>query len=261
MNEISESELSRVSAQAGITYVIGDSGLRITQDSFRISDTDSDPLNWIEFNNITVDDGNGGYFSMDTPVDFEHYNKIDLMTDDDGQTFVWMNLSTGVQPRTYTVGNLVFCNQDLGSIRLENLRRGASDRLMIGGRTTGCGIDLEYDTELTIDALKYSYNGSGQFLALSGIHLAGSAGGTPEDPATWTYAGKFRIGDLENANPATIDVGTSTVDETTSIFYNLPMAGSLRVENVRFDTSASGFGPCAIDGINVHRLGVRMGTN
>jgi hypothetical protein len=264
MTEVSESELSLVSAQSGINYVIGDSRLRITTGSYRISDTDSSPYNWIELNNISVDDGNGNYFSMDTPIDdYYAWNTLDVATTDDGLTKVYLKMSLGVEPRTYTIGNFVFCSQDLGSIRLENLRRTPADMLLLSGRNDGTsGINLEYQTELILDSAKFIYNTSPISLDLNGIHLAGTVGGAPEDPSAWTFSGKFKFGDFQTDNPVTIDVATGTnLDGTTStsLIYNVPMNGSLRVQSVDF--GGNNFGPCAIDGINVHHLGIQIPGN
>lgn len=262
MSRLSEGELSEVSARSGVTYVIGDSQLRITNESYRISDTDHTPHNWIEFNNVTVDDGQGGYFSMDTPYEYDDFNTLDIATTSEGRSFIFMNLSTHVEPRTYTIGNFVFCDQDLGGIRLENLRRGASDSVIIGARGGGqSGIDIEYQTEIAIDSLQYAYNTQPESLSLTGIRFAGSALGAPEDPSSWSFAGKFKFGDLANDNPVTIDVGTydDGVAVSTSVFYNVPMSGSIRVENVDF--GGNQFGPCAIDGITVHYLGIQTPGN
>ena len=261
MNELPENELSDVSAQAGISYAIGNSQHRVTIDSYRISDTDHDPVNWLEFNNITIDDGMGGYFSMDTPYNEADFNRIDVGTDASGRTMVFMNLSTHVEPRTYSVGNLVFCEQDLGSILLRNLTMGASDSLVFAGRLDGgSGIDMEYQTKIDIDSFTYRYNfrdmpNFPNSLVLSGIHLSQYSLGSPEDPTSWIAVGKFKFGDFENDNPMTIDVGT-TDENVTSAFINIPMKGTARVENVEF--SKQDFGPVAIDGINVHYLGIQI---
>ncbi len=262
LTEVSEERLSQVSAQSGINYVFGETGIRATQESFRISDTDHDPAHWMEFNNFSVDDGQGGYFSMDTPyyglLSPYYYNTIDIGTDDDGQTLVMMNLSTHYEPRTYTVGNFVFCNQDLGSIRLANVQHDV-DKLIIGARTDGqCGIDMEYQTKIDIESIVYNYNNQPTSLRLSGIHLSEYALGSPEDPTSWVSLGEFKIGDMAHDNPVTIDV--ATIDDIgTSVFINIPMTGSARVEGVEFD--GKNFGPCAIDGIKVHYLGIQLPGN
>lgn len=265
MNEVSEGELSKVCAQSGISYVIGDSGIRLTTSSFRISDTDSTPYNWIEFNDVTVDDGSGGYFSMDTPAAEEDFNTTDVVTDE-GLTSVYMNLSLTVQPRTLTVGNFVFCNQPLGILKLENFRTAPSSTMIMSARNGGgCGINFEYNTELMIDSARFIYNQVTPVpdeLSFNGIHLAEAATGDPTTPSLWTYTGKFKFGDTAHENPATIDVGT--VDngdgtQATSVFYNIPMKGSVRMEGVHF--GGASFGPCAIDGITVHHLGIKLPGN
>lgn len=259
LNPVSEDELAQISGQAGITRVIGNSGVRVTVDSYRFSDTDHTPHNWIELNDVSVDDGQGGPFSIDTPSSSDDFNTLDVATDELGRTYVFMNISTHVDPRTYTIGSFVFCGQDLGSIRLENVRRGASDKLIIGARDEGfCGITMEYDTELTIDSLEYAYNTQPDSLNLSGIHIAGSAAGDPETPSSWSFEGKFKIGDLQAGRPMTVDVGTSE-GGGTSVFYNVPMEGAVRVEDVDF--GGKRFGPCAMDGITVHHLGIQIPGN
>jgi len=223
----------------------------------------------MEFNNFTIDDGQGGYFSLDTPAEdiipmtLFNYNTIDIATDDYGQTFVVMNSSTNVSPRTYTIGNFVFCDQDLGSLRLENVRHDV-DTVAFGSHADGgCGIDMEYQTKIDIDSITYRYNFNSlpnfpNSLVLSGLHLCQYATGSPEDPTSWSYAGKFKFGDLANDNPITIDVGT-TDENGTSVFMNIPMSGIARVENVEFNKQD--FGPVAIDGINVHHLGIQLPGN
>ncbi len=259
LSEISEDDLSQITAQAGINITYGQTGMLIDMDSFRFSDTDHDPHNWIELNNVTIDDGQGGFFSLDTPFNVYDVNMLDIGTDSSGRTLLYLNISTHVEPRTLTVDNVVFCDQDLGGIQVGNLTGGASDRLTIGGRTDGgCGIDLEYRTRIDIDSVEYTYNTQQDSLLLSGIHLCQYATGSPEDPTSWEMLGKFMIGDLENNKPVTMDIGTDA-EGNTSILYNFPMSGSARIEGVSF--GGNDFGPCAIDGINVHHLAVQIPGN
>lgn len=271
MNEIPEQELSQISAQAGIRYIIGNSGIRISTDSFWISDTEPEQ-HWIKFDNITVDDGEGGYFSMDTPlktgyeyaIDPFHpdFNTIDIATDGLGRTRIILNQSTAVHPRTYTVGNFLFCEQDLGSIRLADVTRGLSDSLVIGSRANGeVGIDMQYWTELNMASLDYTYNTDNGSLNLQGVHLSQYASGSPEDPTAWSFSGKFKFGDMANDSPVTMDVATwnDGISTGTSMFMDVPMSGTMRVENVQF--GGNHFGPIAIDGITVHHMNIMMPGN
>jgi len=140
--------------------------------------------------------------------------------------------------------------------------------LRFGAHANGTsGVDFDYSTIVYAQAFRYTYTTTPVLpdttgtLALTGIHLMGAATGTaddPSNPATWKFTGTnnvFRIGNIDTGNPATIDVSTDT-GGTTSLNLNLPMQGSLRVENVNF--GGNDFGPIAIDGINVHHLYVKI---
>lgn len=131
---------------------------------------------------------------------------------------------------------------------------------------TGGGFDFDYSTRISAQAFRYTYNNTGETLKLSGIHLVNAADalgkdGSPDDPAVpanWAFTGAdnvFRIGDIGSGNPAKIDIVTDATG-VTSLFLQLPMQGSLRVEKVDF--GGKDFGPIAIDGINVHRLSIEL---
>ena len=107
MDEVSDSELSQVSAQAGISYNFGDSQLLITCNSLAISDTDSNPVNWLALNNITIS-GPGGYFSLDEAgagipgLPFYFFNTIDIatVTTVDNQTRTELSFMDSLRART-----------------------------------------------------------------------------------------------------------------------------------------------------------------
>lgn len=285
---LSEVELSRLIAGAGVSVDIKGSA-RITVDSVYITDTDPahDPWHKIEFNDIVIDDGAGGGFSFDTPAGMPI--TIDVGADASGRTIVRISgaeffvsffpplisnifpfnlvpllgipaavpfLSSGSEPRYYRAGSIVFCNQDLGSLYMDRITQ-KDTILNIGAHG---GVDFDYASRVDIGEFRYTYNTTPQSLKAIGIHLAGSATGAlddPSDPSTWEFTGPFKVGDLFSnpVNPATIDVGTNSSGKT-SLFLNLPMQGCLRVEKVEF--GGTDFGPCAIDGITVHRLGIQI---
>jgi hypothetical protein len=289
MAALSETELSRIIAGAGIDIDITGSAARITLESFYFTDvTDHDPAtpeidyNKIEFNNIVIDDGAGGYFSFDTPTDKPI--TIDVGTDASGKTIARiggsglfvsfvpsflssilpfspfpifgimgvapLDFSSGSEPRSYRAGSLVFCDQDIGSLYVDGITR-RDEILNIGAHG---GVDFDYANRLDIDEFRYTYNTTPASLTVHGIHLAESVTGAPDDPAAWVFTGAFKVGDI-SSDPATIDVGTDANDKT-SMLLNLPMQGCLRIENVNF--GGVDFGPCAIDGIKVHRLQVQI---
>ncbi len=270
MIAIDDEGLSGISAQSGISINIGDSGARYTADVIKYSDTDHTPPNWIEFRNYVIDDGSGGYFSFDTegsnPACY-NFITIDVGTGvaTAGQTTIVVTDTSHYNPRYYSVGTVVFCNQALGSLDIDNVTRQDSNFTIASHADGTYGIDFDYKTKMYIGEFKFTYNTAGSALSFSDIHLVEDAtvitGDTPEDPTTWDLSdirvvGKFKVGDLENGNPATIDVATVSSVNKTSVFYNFPMEGCIRVEDVTF--GARDFGPCAIDGIDVHHLNIQM---
>jgi hypothetical protein len=262
-----------VSAQAGITYNWGDSQLQITLNSFAISDTDSSPNNWLELNNITIS-GPNGYFTLDeanegtTDFPLYYFNTIDVgtITNNNNQTRTVVSFmdSTNTTERDWTIGNLVFCNQDLGSIQFDERN---VDPTLLNITTHGVGtsgIEFEYLSNWYMQNFTYNYNTNGGALNISGINIAGSATGAPEDPTTWAFSGHFRIGDIVGGNipvssdsdtapnPATFDVGSTSDGTSTAVVLNLPMQGTIRAASVNL--GGTNFGPVAIDGITVHHL-------
>lgn len=288
MKEVSESDLSQVYAQAGISYNWGDSLVNITFDSFKISDTDhydinNQPTNWLEFNNISIS-GPGGGFTLDESLRTDYpwllqFSNLDIgtVTTGDGQTRTVLTSTdaTNTNPRTWTIGNLVFCNQDLGSIQFDIKDVDPSVLYLTSHGAGASGIEFEYHSNVQIDNFTYTYNltpvspDTTGTLNIAGIHIAESATGAPNDPSTWAFSGQFQIGDIiggtipvDNnpsntayANPATFDVAT-TPDGTTSVYINLPMKGTIRAESVNL--GGTDFGPVAIDGITVHHLALRL---
>lgn len=276
MDVLSEGELSLVIAGAGVSVEISGSTARIMADSFYVWDTTDHNLttpeiefNKIEFNDIVIDDGGGG-FSFDTPAG--NPLSIDVGADASGGTIIRISggeaahlfipffgipvpcvaslFSSGSEPRYYSAGGIVFCDQDIGGLYMDSVAW-RDEIVNIGAHG---GVDFDYAGRLDIGEFRYAYNTLPASLAASGIHLAGSAAGAPDSPSAWEFTGPFKVGDISN-NPATIDVGTDSSDRT-SLLLSLPMQGCLRVENVNFD--GTDFGPCAIDGIVVHRLQVQI---
>ena len=251
---LSDAELAGVTAQAGISINV-ETKSRVDILEYSISDTPDLGVDrqWIKFKHITVDDGAGGYFTTATSIDDPI--RVDIGTNDAGRTLVSVYDPSHVLPRWYGIEDIEFCDLAIGSINLDALSMGPSlYRAGAHADGTGGGYDFDYSTRITAQALRFTYNNVPEALTLSGIHLAGSASGAENDPATWSFTGNFKIGDIDAGTPAKIDVVTNSDDApgVTSLVLNLPMQGSLRVENVNF--GGNDFGPIAIDGINVHRL-------
>jgi hypothetical protein len=161
-------------------------------------------------------------------------------------------------------------SQPLGSIKLDSLRQGPS---LYRVWAHSSGISFDYTTTLSASALTYTYNTTPTTLSLTGINIAGSATGNPQDPTfttvPWVFSGTFKIGTIGdpdvydiNSNlifvgnqPATIDVGTDN-SNNSYISQNLPMSGTIRVADVNF--GGKDFGPVAIDNLQVHRLNLKI---
>ena len=270
MTPIDDRELSNVTGQAGVTINM-DVMMNTTFDSFQISDTDSDPVNWIEFNNISIT--SRWLTPPGSPITFDIATKDNI--DNTERTFLNLVLSQDSQPETWNIGNFVFVNQDIGNLQLENMMMAEPSVLRFSAHPGigTSGLDFEYLSSWMAQDIYYNYNTSGGNLHLSGIRFAASASSASDDPAnpaTWQFSGSFRIGDLlggniaidsTNAsvpNPATFDVGTSSSDGYTSMYLNLPMKGTIRVADVQF--GGQDLGPVAIDGIVAHHLFVKIGA-
>jgi hypothetical protein len=254
---------------SGISIAANNTRMHIDVEEIGITDTDNG--NKIVFQDFTIDDGAGGYFSFDTLADTP--NTFDVGSDLSGWTVVRLGLSHNTQPRTYTADHFIFCDQDIGSLAFNGVREGPAELLFAAHRDGTCGIDFEYNTTLNIDSVDYTYNTTPDYLAFNGIHAAEFAAGSPEDPTSWGFSGRFRVGDLDGTeidvdsdpnnpavpNPATIDIGTDPGTGYTSLAISAPMKGTIRVEDVKF--GGTDFGPCAIDGITVHRLDLTFSAN
>ena len=263
MTVLGDRELATFHAGSGVSQDITGTAL-VNVGSYWRQDTDTG--NKIELNNIVWDNGSGGGFSFSTPVGDPVTE--DIGTNADGRTYVDLHDSTQVSPRTFS-SDLSFCGQPLGSLKVSDIVR-TENNLTVGAHAYG-GIDFEYKEKTDIGYAQYAYNNSLgdnpwttpvetnfalDSLTLNGIHLCGSATGLPEaDPKTWTYSGPFQIGNIAGGNPAQIDIGTDAAG-VTSVRYELPMAGSIRVENVNF--GGSDFGPLALDGLTVHHLEIQF---
>jgi hypothetical protein len=268
MTPIDDYGLSNVTGQAGVTINM-DVMMNSTFDSFQISDTDSNPVNWIEFNNVSI---TSRWLTLPgSPITFDIATMDNISNTE--ITFVNLILSQDTSPQTWNIGNIVFVNQDIGSLQIENMMTVDPSVLRFSSHPAAgtSGIEFEYLSNWEIQNISYNYNTSGGSLQLSGINFAGSASSPtddPSNPSTWQFTGQFRVGDLfggnipvdsTNAsvpNPATIDVG-STSEGYTSLFLNLPMMGTIRVADVQL--GGQDFGPIAIDGIVVHHLFVKIG--
>jgi len=256
MEAMDDAELDRVCAATGMSLVIKDFAYNYNVDSYTYTDTDTG--NSLALQNISYDDGTGGSAIIDTgdeAITFDLFTINDLNSSMDGATFFAIS-AHDLRPVLYnSVDNVVFAGTDIGSTRTGNISLSSFD-LYITPNPYGRGIAGEFDFQMHTDEKIYTYNGAGDRLTYTGTTWSQTAGGLPEDPATWTFRDSFAIGDINSANPATMDVLTLTDTGVTSILINTPMRGSIRIENVNL--GGTDFGPIAIDGINMHHFDVMI---
>jgi hypothetical protein len=106
-----------------------------------------------------------------------------------------------------------------------------------------CGKDNEYQTEIAMDSLQYTYtpspNRSAPRIRFAAAHRS------PKYPSSWSFSGKFKFGDLEQ-QAMTIDDGT--YDDVCHVDLGVLQRTPPRqhpVENVDYGGTSSA--PCAID--------------
>lgn len=262
MRPLAEADMADVSGAGGISIGIGDLSIYIYTDAFSYTDTDTGST--LSLEGVSLSDGqyrpasfrvgdvdtNGD--GIESPLTIEVGGIDDPASPVYGKPGVLIEALDWQQAVNLHADMLRFCGQELGSLDIGVITR-PTYYWMVGAH--GDGLDFEFGQRLSIDDLRLTYDTAGDGFAFSGIHLGGSDASAPEDPAAWQMTGVFRIGALPEGNPATLDVGAGA-DGLAAVALNLPMSGSLRVENVHWE--ATDFGPIAIDGITVHRLGVRL---
>ncbi len=253
MQKLTEDKMSQINAGTGLTLFI-DTRVLVTADTIGFSDTDSDPVNWIRFNGFLADDGTGQGFEIST-MDNEPF-VLDIGTSDLGRTFFQVNLTPFANLFSLHADQFEFCDQPLGSMDLNGIELSPSSLLRFSHHMDGSsGLEWDGAFALDIESFDHTYNSLGDSFSMKGIHVGGSASGTPEDPLTWEMSGNFRIGDLDTL-PGTVDSGTNDQGETM-VIMSLPMSGSIRVEDISLNGSS--LGPVVIDNIMVHRLTVGFG--
>jgi hypothetical protein len=260
LHAMADLELARISGTGGISIGIQDLSIYMHTGSFSYTDTDTG--NALVLENLTLTNGSfrPAYFATGnvdldgdgiySPLTFD----IDTISDPGsaafGRTVMVLRAGDWLQQVHLHAERVRFCDEELGSLDIGVIHRPSFYWLM-GAHEVG--IDFEHGTRLSIDAIRLTYNQRLESFALNGIHLGAHDPGIPEDPGTWRMAGMFKIGDIRAGRPATLDVGRNP-DGMAAVIINLPMSGSLRVENLQW--AGADFGPIAIDGIQVHRLNV-----
>ena len=252
---LSDADLAQVNAAGGFSIAPVDVALFWRADRLTYTDTDSGQS--LVLNNVTVHDGQGGPFTLssgNSPLTIDVFTVADPTSPVVGKSLIGIEAPDWHQQLYFSVENLVFAGQELGRLDLGIIDQPSFHWYFSGH---GSGVDAEIGTQSNIDAFRYTYNTASEAFEVGGIHLAESVTGDPTQPSAWNFDGQFRIGDMLGGNPATMDIVTDEPPETPgearlSLRLNLPASGTVRVENVSLGNE--NFGPCALDGIKVHRL-------
>jgi hypothetical protein len=255
MMPLGDDDLDKVEASAGVSMSFHDVTFDIEIESIEYTDTDTG--NSIEFNTITVHDGEGNpvYFdSGESALVMNIFTLDDAVSPYDGRTvFSYVN-NDWTQKLVYEVENFVFADQDLGVLEVGNIDMPNYHVYSLHGESEG-GYAFEFGMEMGIEEIKWTYNTSPTSLNWKGVNFAQSATGNPIDPSSWVFSGEFLIGDINEIN-GLAEINFTTIGPSPHEIIDLPMDGTIRIEDLDF--AGQDFGPMAIDGITVHSLQIQI---
>lgn len=257
MEPMSEKEMAGMSAGSGIALALSDVKIYRHDPYLAYQDTgDGD-------NRMELGDTSSFYtFQSFAPIYVRVYeNQDELMIaalealGEDGKDA--MDKAVSVIADHYT-----FLSQELGGFRVDNhhtrelaLYLAPADQF--DGLNNADGLAFQLETRAGLDTFRWAYQDgqdSSEAFVLGNVDAAESfdSDGNP--------LGRFCIGDLnprdENSggtNPASLQV-LKNQDGNPFVRMNLPMAGSLRAEQVQM--AGHDLGPVRIDGLRVHHLKV-----
>jgi len=288
MKAMDEDSLSQVEGQEGITV-----GLNLTVSTVVTgfsfgNDLTSALAQSINVGTLTIGNGAGGGFGVNSDV------TIDVGTNTTDMT-TWINLSGLVLPSndsgicisandvsitaissitgnstTWTLGNIditgLYMGRSLTTVTPNYIAGDAPWLSLSGSPSGGGGVVFYAGLGLYINNIKFAYTTDS--MNLSGIYMYGAspnvAGG---NPASWpALTGNMQIGGVfntydihgnvtgtYNTGPATFDVGSNSGSSTgTEVSFNLPMALSMRIKDFQMD-STHDFGPMALDNLIIYR--------
>ncbi len=262
MRALDDNDMAAIDGAAGLSMALNNIAFYLQADKYSYTDTDTG--NRLELGHLILSNGQGGPVTIQAGnVDTNNDGlmsplTLDVATISDPQSPVYGKAVAVFQALDWLqevdlhVEELRFCGQELGRLDIGVIHR-PSFYWIAGAHDSG--VDFEYGAQISVDALRLTYNSQNENLTLSGLHLASQAAGLPEHPDQWQLDGMFQIGALYEGQPATFDVGRDEAG-LVAMEINLPMRGCLRVEKIQW--AGQDFGPMAIDGIQVHRLNVRF---
>lgn len=271
LEALDQGQMKHAVAQAGISIAMSDVIIENHLGHLTVSNPDA-PAEYISFQNIhALTTINTGLFDMNGDG-LTHHLAVDVGVINDQVMFIARNPDFSLTTNM-TIGGIDFCGTAIGSLSVQDMTL-SNLHLAMGPHAGSNGIDFELEQRLTIGELSYGYN-STDSLTFTGITLAQSFTGGLQAPNSWAPTGAFTIGDVAGGNPATIDIVADnqtawnftdangvaySVDNprynTAYLGLNLPMSGSVRVENISF--GGNNMGLLAIDNLNAQKLYIEI---
>lgn len=237
--------------QAGIDVAINSAGTEIYTGHITVSSPDLEPItHYMTFNGIhSITTVNTGADDESADGKLNHMS-IDIGTDQASNLAMLFIQSPDLNVNTdITVDSIDFCGTQIGRLTVDDFSL-TSFHLFAGphGET---GIDFELGKRTTVASLVYQYGDTSDLaLKLTGITIANSF------DTDGKAIGEFRIGDISNNKPASLDITYNQARDSSYVAMNLPMEGSLRIDNITF--GSTDFGAMTIDGLKAEKLYIEI---
>ncbi|MFA6011297.1 MAG: hypothetical protein WC799_15030 [Desulfobacteraceae bacterium] len=251
LETLSAAQMKNAVAQAGVDIAITDAVTEIHENHITFSSPDQDETTcYLTLNNLHLisslntgksdenDNGFLNHLSLDVGIN-PATNQVMLFADSPDLSIV----------TDLTVDNIDFCGENIGKINVNDFTL-SSFHLYAGPHVNQTGIDFETGQRTTIETMTYQYGNTEDLsLILSGVCLASSFNGT-------TAIGEFKVGDLSSGKQASININYDISENRSFLALNLPMEGSLHIENITF--GGNDLGALTLDGIHAEKLYIEL---
>jgi hypothetical protein len=264
MLTMEDDQMGEVTAQAGISISLNNA--TFYDEYGRIEIRDSNNTGSLAYEDVVVDNGNGWGYSITTPTPL----LIDLVDYNAGSLFfpernVALNIyaASWTQNMQFTANRFLFCNQDLGKLQIGPISIPTFQFMLTTPdndvlNTTMSGLYFRYLFQSNIGKLSLSYNTQNQALQFQGMRFARTFTGSAQTPSAWAASGSFLIGmnDTVSGDESFASMNVIKESGTLKLDMNIPMRGSMRIDNVSLGTRVCG--PVAIDNIRVNRMSLQL---
>lgn len=268
LKELNNQEMDNIKAQAGVSIEFDNA--QFYNEFKNIEFYDSDKTGHVSFKNVIIGDNMGWGYTINTnePISIDIVEFSTGIFDIDPDYALEISAPDLDENKWISVGNIVFCDKDIGVLNMGPIQPKAlkfwiapPDDNTLGD--TDSGLYFKLWTKEQIGEITYKYNTSSSF-KIAGIHIANSFSGDPTTPSSWSSSGMFLIGEQggSDSNFARVNITRTDLgnifnhDYRVQMELDLPMSGSLRIENLQ--VGSNNFGPMAIDNIVVHKLSVTI---